>query len=123
MKCGIVCVILGFFMLFVFGVFKKVPNQKKVKGKIYRNEFSHYESDEDGGSNLYYFYVRYIVDGKEYSIKSKYTSSYRRIGSKVIVRYNSEDPEDAVIVDKMIIIFGLIFIVIGIYTICYELIK
>lgn len=123
MKVGIVIVIMGFFNLFVHGVFKRVPNQKKVKGEIYSNEFSHYERDEDGGSNLYYFYVRYIVDGKEYSIKSKYTSSYRRIGSKVIVRYNSENPEDAVIVDKLIIIFGLIFIGIGIYTICYELIK
>lgn len=123
MNVSVVSIIMGFIVLIVFGFFKRVPNQKKVKGKIYSNEFSHYESDDDGGSNMYYFYVRYIVDGKEYSIRSKYTSSYRRIGSKVIVRYNSEDPEEAVIVDKMIIIFGLIFIVFGIYTICYELIK
>ncbi len=112
MNAGVVSIIIGFVVLIVFGFFKRVPNQKKVKGVICDNEFSHYESDD--GTNMYYYYVRYIVDGKEYLLKSNFTSSYRRIGSKVIVRYNSENPEEAVIVDMFVVIFAIVFIVIGI---------
>ena len=76
---GITAIIVGIFILIVFGAFKRVPNQKKVKGVIHSNKFSHFERDIDGGGSKHYnFYVQYFVDGKEYLLKSKYTSRQKK---------------------------------------------
>lgn len=64
---------------------------KKVKVIIHHNEFSHFESDTDAGeANLYYFYVQYFVEGKEYLLKSKHTSRPKKAGKGITVKYNSK---------------------------------
>ena len=124
MGAGITAILVGIFILIIFGAFKRVPNQKKVKGTIHRNEFSHFERDiEGGGSNQYNFYVQYFVDGKEYLLKSKYTSRPKKIGKSITVKYNSKQPEEAIVVGKSVYVGALIFICFGIYAICSTLIN
>lgn len=122
MGAGITSIIVGILILILFGAFKRVPNQKRTKGEIHSNEFSHFENDIDGGgSNQYYFYVQYFVDGKEYLLKSKYTSNYMKMGKKITVKYNSKKPEEAIVVGKGIYAGALIFICLGIYAILSTL--
>ena len=124
MGAGITAILVGIFILIIFGAFKRVPNQKKVKGVIHSNEFSHFERDIDGGgSNQYNFYVQYFVDGKEYLLKSKYTSRPKKIGKSITVKYNSKQPEEAIVVGKSVYVGALIFICFGIYAICSTLIN
>lgn len=121
---GITAILVGIFILIIFGVFKKVPNQKKIKGIIHSNEFSHFEHDIDGdGNNLYYFYVQYFVNGKEYLLKSKHTSKPKKIGKKITVKYNSKQPEQAIVLEKNVYTGALIFICFGIYVICSTIIN
>lgn len=124
MGAGITAILVGLFILIIFGAFKRVPNQKKVKGIIHSNEFSHFEKDIDGGgANLYYFYVQYFVEGKEYLLKSKHTSRPKKTGKSITVKYNSKQPEEAIIVGKSVYIGALIFICFGIYAICSTIIN
>ena len=119
MGAGITAILVGIFILIIFGAFKRVPNQKKVKGTIHSNEFSHFERDiEGGGSNQYNFYVQYFVD-----VKSKYTSRPKKIGKSITVKYNSKQPEEAIVVGKSVYVGALIFICFGIYAICSTLIS
>ena len=72
---------------------------------------SDFEKDIDGGgANLYYFYVQYFVEGKEYLLKSKHTSRPKKIGKSITVKYNSKQPEEAIIVGKSVYVGALIFI-------------
>ena len=124
MGVGITAILVGIFILIIFGAFKRVPNQKKVKGTIRCNESSHFEKDiEGGGSNQYNFYVQYFVDGKEYLLKLKYTSRPKKIGKSITVKYNSKQPEEAIVVGKSVYVGALIFICFGIYAICSTLIS
>lgn len=121
---GITAILIGIFSLIVFGAFKRVPNQKKVKGIIYSNEFSHFEKDIDGGGkNLYHFFVQYFVDGKEYLLKSKSTSGPKKVGKRITVKYDSKHPEKAIVEGKGVYIVALIFICFGIYAIYSTIIS
>lgn len=50
MGAGIAIIVcFSIFPLILTGAFKRVPNQKKTKGTIHSNEFSHVDRDIDGG--------------------------------------------------------------------------
>lgn len=124
MGAGIVIIIsFTIFPLILAGAFKRVPNQKKVKGMIHSNEFSNFERDIDGGGkNLYHFYVQYFVDGKEYLLKSNFTTSHKKIGKSITVKYNSKNPEEALVCPaKTIYLFSLAMFLYGMYVIFSSL--
>lgn len=125
MGAGIAIIIcFSIFPLLLTGAFKRVPNQKKVKGIIHSNEFSHYDRDIDDGknNNMYWFYVQYFVDGKEYLLKSKLTSMQKKIGKSITIKYNQNNPEEAVMCpEKKIYIFSLACFLFGIYVIFSSL--
>lgn len=125
MGAGIVCIIVAIFALFVAGAFKKVPNQVKTEGVIHSIEFAGYSRDslDDTGRNMYRYYIQYIVDGKEYLLKTKMTSSKTNVvGKKRIVKYNKNNPEQAIASpDKGIYLFVCVFLAFGIYAICSSL--
>lgn len=128
MVAGIIIIIaFSILPLIITGAFKRVPNQRKITGTIHSIEFSHYDHNffEDVGSNQYYYYVQYFVDGKEYLLKTKYTSSITNVERKKrIVKYNLKNPKQAIICpDAKIYLFSLTFLIIGIYIICSIIIN
>ena len=56
-------------------------------------------------------------------LKSKYTSRPKKIGKSITVKYNSKQPEEAIVVGKSVYVGALIFICFGIYAICSTLIN
>ena len=125
MGAGIVCIIVAIFALFVAGAFKKVPNQVKTEGVIHSIEYAGNSHDplDNTNRNMYYYYIQYIVNGKEYLLKTKMTNSKSNVvGKKRIVKYNKNNPEQAIASpDKGIYVFVCIFLIFGIYAICSSL--
>ena len=116
---GICSIIVGIIIIIVFGNYKKIPNAKKVKGIICSKEYK-YDSREK--IPTFYRNIKYIVDGKEYYIKTKDRSSNYREGRKIIVKYNSQNPEQAITIHSFnAYIVPLVFILFGIYSISYTL--
>lgn len=128
MGAGIVCIIVAIFVLFVGGTFRKVPNQEKTEGIIHSIEFAGRSDDHDieygtGNSNMYYYYIQYMVNGKEYLVKTKIRSSDTDVvGKKRTVKYNKNNPEQAVeSPDKGVYIIACILFAFGIYAIFSSL--
>ena len=101
------------------GDYKKIPNAKITKGNICATE---YAGSSDGHSR-YYAHIQYFVEGKEYYTRTKTTASvgfYK--GRKMLVKYNSEDPTQAMHVHSLkdYILGPGIFIIFGIYIILSE---
>lgn len=125
MGAGIVCFIVAIFALFIFGAFKRVPNQAKTEGIIDSIEFAEFSHDalDNTGRNLYYYYIKYIINGREYLLKTKLKSSITNvIGKKRIIKYNKNNPKQAIVIpDKREYIFACIFFLFGIYAILSSL--
>lgn len=76
-----------------------------------------YERSESG--NLYTLNYSYTVDGLQYQISTDYaTSIIPKTGSKKSIKYNPNNPSEAILVggssNTMVIIFGFLFTVIPI---------
>lgn len=100
--------------------FKKVPNMKKCKGTIVATEVVNVPNER----NKVYGQVQYFVDGTEYCIKTNYASMGLHKGKKINVKYNSENPKEAIVVSNKGIYMGaLIFICFGIYVVCSTIIN
>jgi len=125
MGAGIVCIVISLFILVLAGTFKRVPNQKKVEGIIHSVEFAGYDHDvtENKGHNMYYYHIQYVVNGKEYLLKTKSSSSGTDVvGKKRTIKYNKNNPEQAIeSPDKKIYIYACIFLAFGIYAIISSL--
>ncbi len=122
MGAGIASIIVAIFTLFVGGAFKKVPNQKKTKGIIHSIEFAEYDrgsTSDDRGHNMYYYHIQYMVNGKEYLLKTKSTSSVTDVvGKKRTVKYNNNNPEQAIeCPSNFIYVFASAFFIFGLYAI------
>ena len=121
---GMFIIVVSIFLLWGFGAFRKVPNQAKTKGIIEGMKFEEYSSDGGDTLKMYRFYFKYIVDGKEYMIKSRTLSSNTNsIGKKRTIKYNKENPQQAIeSIDPFICCLFTFFILVGIYTIYSSLI-
>ena len=116
--------IVGGFALIVWGIINMVTVSKKKKTYILTNakviDYAvHRNSD---GHNTYGVIGEYLVNGVNYTINprsySNTTKTKYPLGSLVKVRYNPENPEDAIF-DKdgsavFVLIGGVIFFIVGI---------
>lgn len=122
MEPGILCIIIGFIMIVLYGDYKKIPNAKKTIGTICASERDKLPSSD---GSRYYGHIQYFVDGKEYYIKTKDKKDYigYRKGKKYPVKYNSKNPQQAMRIHSLKeYIFGPIFwFVFGTYIILSKL--
>lgn len=92
----------------------------EVNGKVSSYD---YKIDDDG-SQLSAPIIEYVVDDNAYRLKGDYSLRPIRLGSDVVIKYNKNNPSDAIIKgDKsyiLPIIVGIVFVVLGVYGIIYE---
>lgn len=121
MGAGILCIIIGIIIILLYGDYKKIPNAKKTVGNICAIEWDK-EINSDSG-RMFYGHIQYFVDGKEYYIKTKDKSKYGyRKGKQIIVKYNSENPSQAIRIHSFTeYLMPLFWIIFGIYAILTTL--
>ncbi len=113
----IVSIIIGGILLFI-----GINNIRSVNSKNYIKTEAIYQRKEIYSSNddevTYSLIYSYIVDGKEYEIKTDYgTSIIPKQGSKRVVMYDIQNPKDAILKgggNDIVIICGLLFIIVPI---------
>lgn len=120
---SLIFIVIG-FALIVWGIINIVTRSKKKKaytlteGKV----IDYAVNRSDDGSYTYGIIAEYIVDGISYTINptsySNLTRAKHPLGSQVKVRYNPENPADAIF-DKDgssigVLIGGIIFFIVGI---------
>lgn len=106
---GLAMLVVAFFAAALTGMFKRVKNQKTVKGTIVSLECK----NETGESSKYYAYVEYEVNGRLYVVKSRNRSTAYRTGQKLNVAYNKEKPDESFIKPKIddYIIVAVLFVI------------
>ena len=124
---GIIMIIIsmiGFFaVLFLLARVNNPHLDAKTEGFVVDYEEHH---DDDG--DMYSIVVEYEVDGEFYRVYSPArTNRPKSLGTKIKVKYNSENPKNALIVDPSetgmtawIIISSLFFIV-GVFVIIRDI--
>ena len=120
---SLIFIVIG-FALIVWGIINIISRSKKKKtytlteGKV----IDYAVSRSDDGSYTYGIIAEYMVDGISYTINpTSYSGTTRAkhpIGSIVKVRYNPENPFDAIF-DKdggsvLMLIVGIVFFIAGI---------
>ncbi len=81
--------------------------------------------------DTYKFEVSYIVDGKEYVIKSNFSTDLEKKGDKVQIRYNPDDPSDSAIimprffqiVGKVLLYTGAVLILVSLTIVVLTLVS
>lgn len=97
-----VCLLSGILML-VFGIKNTYELNKKTENyQVTQGYLTDYELRESGSASKksysYYLIYSYVVDGMEYTVTTDYGSgSVPEIGSTKDIKYNPQNPEDAVI--------------------------
>lgn len=109
------CLVIGVVMLYfgISGVYKlnnKTKNFKETTG--YFTDYTIYSVDRDG--TTYKLIYSYTVDGKQYTISSDFgTGTIPNKGSTKTIKYNPNNPRNAVIVgvnsQTFLIFIGLLF--------------
>ncbi len=110
---GIILVITG------IGLEIKRDNDTEnyIETKGYYINSTYVSTDEDG-TRFYELNYEYTVNGEKFVVSTDYsTNNVPNIGEEETIRYNSENPNEAVIISntfyKILIFIGVIFIVIS----------
>lgn len=116
-----IALLIGIFLL-GFGIKNTYELKKETENyAVTEGYLSDYELRESGSSTnrsySYYLTYSYVVDGQEYTVTTDYGSgSIPEIGSTKEIKYNPQNPEEAVIAGisgSIIMIFmGVMFILI-----------
>lgn len=88
---GLLMIVISIFIGVVFGAFRHVNNQVRTKATIIDLEFDEDEVDHSTVKAI----AEYVVDGKQYTVKSSHRSKSYLAGGKVTVCYNRQKPEEA----------------------------
>ena len=132
-----ICLIIGILLL-VFGIHdiyrlnKTTENYDTVEG--YLSDYSTFDSNKKGGT--YILTYTYVVNGEIYTVSTDYgTGAIPELGSTRDVKYNPDNPEEAVLAgtsgNKMMIYMGVffilgasIFIIVGLTALgCFDKLK
>ena len=114
MSAEVLCIIIGLFIsIFTFKP-NKIKNASYTRGKVCAKEYEYIPGAE---MNLYFITVRYFVNGIEYYVKSQFRQSYIKDGTKMLLKYNKNNPEECIIIPKISIFMSICFIGFGIYAI------
>lgn len=111
---GLLMIAVSILTGIAFGAFKHVENQVRIKGKIIDLEFDQEEVDNSTVKAI----AEYIVNGKQYTVKSAHSSKSYIVGGKVIICYDKYKPEDAFIRASGGLYIGMaVFFIIGVVVI------
>lgn len=114
---GLFMYLVTMVMGFAFGIFKRVPNQYKVKGDIVSLE----QNNRVRKSPLTYTaVVAYEVDGKIYNVRSSHQSSFYKVGKRLTVCYNVDKPEESFVKSRFLL---YLFLVVSFIIGTMEIIK
>lgn len=116
---GILSIAIGIIFIIIRGDYKKIPNSQITKGNICSLEYEA-GSNHSGG---YYAHIQYFVNGKEFYIKTRTKARVGfYIGKKMFVKYNKENPAEAMHIGGFCdyLLGPGIFIIFGIYIILSE---
>lgn len=118
---GLIIMIMG-FSLFLYGLIESLDIRSKKKKYILREGkvTDYYENPKEDGS-IYRLVVTYEVDNIPYECVSRFAHQKMKetypLGSKVLVRYNPDSPEESFLEKDMngimLLFIGLIFMVMG----------
>ncbi len=122
---GLVFVAFGIVILRLAISSIKTYNEKNKTFIEITSKVVDYEYDDEG---LQAIVVEYIVDGQAYHMTSNsYSNMPKSIGTEVLVKYNPDDPQDAIwSSDSSNILFpliGVVFILSGITILIFSIIK
>ena len=122
-------ILIGMFLL-GFGIKNTLELNKKTENyAVTEGYLSDYEIRESGSTTdrrySYYMTYSYVVDGQEYTVTTDYGSgSVPKMGSTKVIKYNPQNPEEAVIAGmngSIIMIFmGVMFTLIpGVFVMIF----
>ena len=118
MGAGILCICIGIIILLSSFKPTKVKKASYVKGEVCAREYQYIPGAE---RNMYFITVRYFVNSKEYYLKSQFSQSYIKDGTKILLKYNKQNPEECIIIPRGIMFIAVAFIAFGIYAIISSL--
>ncbi len=93
---------------FSYGIFRRVSNQKKITGIItdlkqkYKNQT---------GRTTYTGIIKYNVSGREYITETSFQAASYRIGKKVVIYYNAENPSESFVRAPIVVYLFVYFLV------------
>ena len=128
MGIGIVFVFISIFIFFTLNNAekqqeKKTKNYVEIEGKV----VDHVDKVDDDGV-LYAEVVEYVVNDQEYKVVNNvYTNKPKEIGETIKVRYNPDNPKEAVIDSNFLNIFKYafsgLFMFIGVVFVIYGTVN
>lgn len=101
---AIILICMGILLGILSDAFKKVPHSKSILGEIVSLEQKRWRNE---GKNTYAAYVEFSVKDVIYVVKTKYKSSTFRIGDKMRIVYNEQNPNQAIIRPKREVYFTM----------------
>lgn len=122
MYAGILGIIVGIVIILLYGDYKRIPNAKKTEGNVCSIEP---EKELVHGKRFCFTNIQYSVEGKEYYIKIKNKKRYgHRNKKKIIIKYNSKKPSQAIIIHNLTdYILPLFLIGFGIFIIISPILN
>lgn len=113
MIIGLICIVIGIIIILFYGDFKKIPNVVKTEGYAVK----------DNELKSTYSSIKYLVNGKEYYVQTKYKKRYKT-GKKFTIKYNSKEPSQAIVLHNFKdYIIPLIVIILGIILVLLAVLK
>ena len=101
---AIILICMGILLGILSDAFKKVPHSKSILGEIVSLEQKRWRNE---GKKTYAAYVEFSVKDVIYVVKTKYKSSTFRIGDKMRIVYNEQNPNQAIIRPKREVYFTM----------------
>lgn len=101
---AIILICMGILLGILSDAFKKVPHSKSIFGEIVSLEQKRWRNE---GKKTYAAYVEFSVKDVIYVVKTKYKSSTFRIGDKMRIVYNEQNPNQAIIRPKREVYFTM----------------
>lgn len=74
------------------GVFNRLPNQKVTEGEIVGKRTRYYRKTTDE-QDVIVTYIKYTVDGHEYTMETTLLPRWYDCGKKIRIAYDAQSPE------------------------------
>ena len=116
---GLIFAVVGIALLFFANSSIKTYNEKNATFIETTSTVVDYKYNDDG---LQAIIVEYVVDGQTYQkISNSYSNMPKSIGTEVSVKYNPNNPKDAIWTSDssniILPIFGAVFTLVGVFVV------
>ena len=98
MIAGVSFIIIGIVLVLLCGGYKTIPNAQRTKGSVLLTKEPPHKQTKPC-----YTTIRYFVKDQEYRLKVKHIRKYQLANQKIIVKYNSKNPAQAIIAKNPIV--------------------